>query len=362
MYWVKKMSMPDNTQGRSSWSRKNTILFLEKMEMYISANMKIDDAVGYCAYGMKKKKADEILRIKNILDNGVSLSMSLDKTVRLSKTIVNIIRIGEQTGKMKESIGVSKNLLEREEDLYKKIISSATYPILIGIFAGLLLIGLVCGVMPQIIPMLVSLHVKLPLLTRAVIFISKIVTEYGLVIAVILSFVTMGVTFVYKKITPIKYYVHVLLVHIPLLGDIVQKISLSIFMRSFGSMLSSNITIHDAYISSIQGVSLLPLQKKFTDSSDEISSGRKLSDILCRAEFSIPSFATGLILAGEKSGTLGLSMIRVADIIDRDVDHVLKRLTSIVEPVLMVVLGFSIGGIALSIIMPIYDLSKALQH
>jgi len=112
----------------------------------------------------------------------------------------------------------------------------------------------------------------------------------------------------------------------------------------------------------VQGIELCPLKKSLLDSVEAISSGKKISEIFSYKKNMIPSFISGLLLAGEKSGTLGLSMIRIANIIDRSIDHTLKRLTAIVEPVLMVLLGFSIGAIALSIIMPIYDMSKALQR
>lgn len=347
---------------KTKWSKKNQIHFFEKLGMYLHAQMSIDDAIKNCASGFKKRDVTVIKKIGEDISSGMNLSTSLRKEVNLSKSTIGILQVGEKSGKLSESLTTIKNLLEREDDLKKKIISSMIYPMVIGIFASLLVVGLIRGVIPQIVPMLKGLNVELPLLTKSVIAVSDIISQYGLYILSVLAVIFFVAPIIYKKIVSIRYFFHVLILKTPLIGKIVLDVALSIFSRSFGSMLSTNIGIFEAYSIAIESIDFLPLQKKMKISLTAISSGKKVSDSIAELKLNIPTYVSGLVSAGERSGTMGASLIRVADIIDRDIDHRLKRLTSLLEPALMIVMGLIIGAIALSIVMPIYDISKTLQR
>ena len=125
--------------------------------------------------------------------------------------------------------------------------------------------------------------------------------------------------------------------------------------------MSSGASITDSYNRVSSRVFLVPLRTYLMERSSGISHGISLASVFSTINH-IPAYVCPLVSAGEASGTLGSSLLRAADIIDRDIENSLKRLTSLIEPIMMVGIGGVVGAIALSIMMPIYDVTRVLQH
>jgi len=166
--------------------------------------------------------------------------------------------------------------------------------------------------------------------------------------------------FIYRKFVPVKKIVHIFILRTPIIGKIVYLYSISIFLRSFGTLVSSGISIDIAYSEVVETISVLPLKAYFVSRRANISGGSQLQTIF--SDKRIPAHVSALVSAGQMSGLLGESLIRAANIIDVDLENQFKRLTSFIEPLMMVGVGGVVGVIALSIMMPIYDMSKVLQH
>ena len=334
-------------------------MLLERLELYLSAGLGVHEALEVCAQGLGKKQKDSLLRIQASVQAGFTLSAGLQREIGLSRTIAGLISQGEASGSLVKSLVSGRSLLERQEELIKKSVSAMVYPGVIGCFACFLIIGLTRGVLPQIIPMLKSLNVKLPILTRAVIAFSEGLTAYGLYIlfAVIVGLIIWPL--LYKRQKSFRFYVQIVLLRLPLLGSLFRRYSLIVFLRSLGSLIESGVRINIAYSGTVQTLTLLPLQKYLSQAESLVIKGIPLGKILSVKP--IPSFLGPLISAGESSGQLGASIIRAADILDREMEHSLKKITSLIEPIMMIGLGLVVGGIALSIMMPIYDISRVLQ-
>jgi type II secretory pathway component PulF len=234
------------------------------------------------------------------------------------------------------------------------------YPAVIGVFAGLLTIGLVRGVMPQIIPMLKSLNIELPLLTRLVIMLSEGMIGYGAYAATGSVFIAVIACFLYKKSRPFKKFSHQCLLCLPIAGKIAGAHSLTLFLRSCGSLLDAGVATPEAYRGTSATVPLIPVRDLLEAETDRIGQGVSIGAVVGKLR-RMPPYVGPLLSAGETSGALGTSALRAAGILERDIEHSLKRLTSLIEPVMMAGMGLVIGSIALSIMMPIYDISKTLQ-
>ncbi len=343
------------------WSRKDLILLLERLELYISSGLALNKALLLAAQGISKKQAIALTRMREAVESGASLSAALVKSMRISPTIISLISHGESGGELGKVLGQARALLEREDELIKKCMSAMTYPLVIGLFAVGLSIGLMRGIMPQIIPMLNGLHVKLPLLTRIVMKISQGFLLYG-TYGFILGISLMAVTFAcYKKFHSVRRAFQISLMAFPLIGKLFISYYCSLTMRSMGSLIESGISLKESYSDVTQSLSFLPLRDSFLRFNLRVSEGLSLGTIMSSIK-RLPAFISPLISAGEASGTLGSSLIRAATIVDRDLEHSLKKLTSLIEPVMMAGMGCGVGAIAVSIMMPIYDISKALQH
>ncbi len=343
------------------WPRRETIMFLERLELYISSGLTLDNAIRTATLGVAKSRSQSLIELLQSVESGGSLSQAMSIHIRLSPTISSLIEYGESSGQLIKSLQYGKSLLEKEDELKKKCFSAMVYPVIIGLFATILTLGLIKGVMPQIMPMLKSLNVELPLLTRIIMSVSDILSDYGLYILVGLIVIVSTLVFCYKKLLSFRYLCQSILVHIPIVGKLFNIYFVSIFCRSLGSLIESGVSLPKAYDGIVRTLYLEPLKESCANHSASVSRGVPLGSILQEVR-GMPAYLFSLVSAGESSGTLGTSLIRAADIIDRDVDYALKRMTSLIEPVMMAGMGCVVGAIALSIMMPIYDVSKVLQH
>jgi type IV pilus assembly protein PilC len=345
----------------NKFNRSELILFFERLELYISSGLTLNKALMVAKEGVSRRQKETLEKIRLSIESGNLLSGALRKFLGLPATLSGLIENGEASGRLKEALNSSRALLEREDELRKKCFSAMAYPIIIGIFALILTIGLMRGIMPQIVPMLKSLHVPLPLLTRVVMAFSDNLSRYGIYIFFSGVIILTSLSYSYKKIKSIRKALQTFLIHTPLLGNIVYSYFFSVFLRSCGSLVESGLSSAAAYRDTANSLALFPLKNELLRESLSVSHGVPISQALRKIK-KIPPFVSPLTSAGEYSGALGKSLLRSADIIDRDMEHSLKKITALIEPVMMAGMGCVVGAIALSIMMPIYNISKVLQH
>ncbi len=349
-----------NKKGKSKWSRKETIIFLERFEMYLSAGLTINKILPLL---MNDKRPKQNLAITNILNNfqsGNLLSASLVQYIGLPKTVAHMIEYGELSGKLSRSISLAVRLLTKEDELFKKCLNALLYPVFIGSFSLLLTIGLVQKVLSQIIPLLKSLHVELPIMTRIIIALSDFLKNYGFYALVASAILFIVIKQIYKRSQVSKKLFHHFLMRIPILGGVIYNYYLSLFLQSCGSLIESGLTVFDAYSKSQNSVDFVPIRSLLEIHHERIGQGVSLSKIFSHKRN--PVFVQSLISAGESSGSLGISIIRAYDILDRDLDNFLKKFTTLVEPVMMMFMGLFVGTVATSIMVPIYNISSSLQR
>lgn len=341
---------------------KNLILLLERLELYISAGLTLDKALEIAGQGSPKKQKISLGYVRQDILSGGLLSKSLIKNLKISKTLSGLIEHGESSGELLRALNISRTMLEKQGEALRKCTSALVYPGIIAVFASFLTIGLVRRVMPQITPMLRGLNIPLPLLTRIVMTISENLMSYGLYIGGSIFVVVLLLFFSYRKVRSVRFFCQNVMIRLPIVGKLVFSYSLSLFLQSFGSLIESGIPLPRAYRSTVDTLSLWPLQEILRNKIQEIDKGLSCGSVFAEVSRRIPIYVPSLLSAGEASGALGSSLLRAASLIDRDLDHGLKRLTSLIEPVMMIGLGCTVGSIALSIMMPIYDISKVLQH
>jgi type II secretory pathway component PulF len=349
-----------NLTFRAKWSRRDIILLLERLELYISAGLPLGRALEVAGGGISKRQAAAIAKVRESVEAGGLLSSALVRQLRIAGTTTSLIEQGERSGQLAAALTTATGLLERQDELTKKCFSAMLYPAVIGIFASLLTIGLVRGVMPQIIPMLLSLNDQLPLITRVVIFISQGFLAYGIYVAGGIVIAGIGMGILVKKITAVRAGLQAVLLHLPIVGSLMRDFALVSFLRSCGSLVETGMPVKAAFDAVVHGLPLIPLRRRLQVKGQSLSGGIPLGQVL--GALHIPRFVAPIIMAGEASGTLGVSLTRAATILDRSMEHSLKKLTSLIEPLMMAGMGTVVGGIALSIMMPIYDISRVLQH
>ena len=344
---------------KTTWKRGEIIIFFESLESYLSAGLSLNVSLQMIEQGSPLRAKSRYAHMRSVIEKGGLFSVAFAESVKGNLTIMSLIRHGEASGALVRSITLARSLLEHQDELTKSCMSALAYPCIIGVFAVLLIIGLVRGIMPQIIPMLSGLHVQLPILTRIVMSCSSIITSYGLYICVSFILCVGVISWSYHRFERVRFAWHKVLMHVPMVGKLVVHYCVSIFLHSCGALLESGVLVNRAYVSTVDTISLLPLKVYMSSYSAHIQGGSTLSTIFVHSLF--PIHVSALVSAGESSGSLATSCLRAAHMIDSDIQHRLKRLTSLIEPLMMVGMGLIIGAIALSILMPIYDISRVLQ-
>ncbi len=345
---------------RKKWKKTEIILILDSLHTYVIAGLPINVSLKLVQNSLSKKISSDLIRVIDDVESGMPVYKSLSMRIGVSKTVTSIIEYGEKSALLGDSLGTSRDLLERENELIKKCLSALTYPLIIGLFTVLLTIGMVRGVMPQIIPMLVGMKIDLPAITKVVMFISDHILYLGFWVLVSTPILVIVCLSAYKKIFSVRKYYHYFITSVPIVGNIIYTYSLTIFLRSLGTLISAGMSVDKAYENSLSLITLINLKVKLTEGISLLANGRRISAVFVNNK--IPPYVASIVSAGEGSGGLGSALIKSACMIERDIEAVLRKSTTLIEPILMIGMGGIVGCIALSIMMPIYGMSKMLQN
>ena len=337
------------------------MLLIGTIEMYVSSGLSLNSALDLLIPVFSKSQARAICEIRKKIISGKQLSSALVEHVRLSQTLANVIQQGEVSGNLPASLGVARSIMEREDALIKTCLSALTYPLVIGIFSLLVMIGLMKGVMPQIIPLLRGMHVHLPLITRACIYASDHIWAISAYVFAVPVIVYIPGSLIYRHWGAFAKIVHQILHHIPIVGKITYLFTLAIFFRLVGGLISTGTPSTHAYASVSSRVWSIPIREFFLSKISQLQGGARFATTVAGLKH-IPHFVCPLVSAGESSGKLGSSMERIANMMDKDIENMLKRVSSLIEPIMMIGVGSMVGMVAASIMMPIYEVTKSLQH
>lgn len=340
-------------------SAREAALLLERIEMYVSSGMPLDRALaaaGEAAAGARKTALE---RIHGDLCGGSALHQSMSAHLKFSPVVASIISCGERAGSLPRSLAYARELMERADELRRSCLSAMVYPAAIGLCAAVLTVGLMRGVVPEITPMLEGLHADLPWITRLTIAASDALVDHGLVGGVAGAALFALIAVAYRRIRPVQHGLHTLFTAAPVVGGLVSSYALSTFLRSCGLLIESGMPAVRAYEEAVAVVGLAPLRRALVSRIEDVRHGTAIGEAVKGRR--IPRHVSALIASGELSGALGSSMVRAASILDRDIGHALKRATALLEPVSMAAMGIIVGTVAVSIMLPIYDISKVLQ-
>ena len=337
---------------------------LEQMHMYISAGLGVDTSLRIIEQALSKgdsnKHSRVISLIRSEVESGIALAVSLENHMSISANFINLICHGENGGRLGEAIKSVYELMEREDELKNKCLSAMYYPMIIGIIAILMLVSLMRFVIPQMIPMILSMQVQLPLLTQATLWLSGVVGDFGIYILITGILFIIIFRFVYKRCEFIRFHIQQIMLGLPILGQSLKHFHFSMMMRSIGMMVNSGMPVTSAYKDVVKGMSMLPLKRKFIEGHSKLDDGIPLSKVIAHQD--LPEYICAMVTAGESTGSLGDTLLRSANVMDAELTKKLKSLTALIEPLMMVGMGGMVGAISLSIMMPIYDMSKILEH
>jgi len=293
------------------------------------------------------------------VEAGESFSDALRKHGRVfTELYVAMVRAGEASGNLDGILLQLADYMEAAEALKQKIKSAMTYPTVVFAFVILLSTALLTWVVPKFEEIFMSLEADLPAPTLALMALSNVLRRY--ILFVIAGFVALIVAIRFYTRTPAgRYQFDRLKLQIPVFGKLFRKVAISRFTRTFSTLTRSGVPI----LSSLEIVANTAGNAVFSgvvrDSMESVRAGQTIADPLAKSgEF--PPMVTRMISVGEKTGALEQLLLKISDFYDQEVDSTVASLTSLIEPMLIVLLGVIVGGMVIALILPIFGLGAAV--
>ena len=310
-----------------------------------------------------KKLSKVIGEIRQDVEAGISLSDALEKHPNVfSKLYVSMVRAGELGGILDEVLSRLATQLEKEDQIRRAVKSAMVYPVVIGTFAILVLIGMVMFLIPIFAGMYKELgNAKLPLLTRVMMNASTLFRSWwGLVVLAVIIFAVWGIRRL-KRTERGRQVWDRFKLRIPMgIGEIIRKLAISRFSRTLGTLITSGVPILQAIDITGQAAGNSVIEKAMKEVEVSVKEGQSITEPL-RKEPVFPPMVTQMISVGEETGSLDAMLSKIADFYEDEVNASVKSLTSILEPILMLFVGALVGTVVISMYLPIFNMMNIVK-
>lgn len=310
----------------------------------------------------KKGIKDAVATIRGDVEKGTSLSESVSAFPYLFDSFaVQVIRTGETTGALALNLDYLAGELEKRATLRTKLLGAFLYPALIGVFTLCLTATLVLFIFPKIIPIFSGLHVSLPLSTRILLAVNDYLRHWGILTFLVLLIIVMGLTIAFKRSPIVRRRCEAILIRMPLAGSIVRSYTLGNISRTLALLLSSGMTLREAIPGTARATANSLYRTELEALSEVIEEGGDISAFLKTRKALFPDLVAQMVAVGESSGSLVETLRYLSLYYENELDEQTKRLSTLVEPVLMIAMGGIVAFVAVSMVTPLYEITQHLH-
>lgn len=342
----------------------DVLLFTKHLSVMIKSGITVAESVKSLHEQTKSGALKDILsHVLSGVENGDTLAKSLSKYPdTFSNFYINLIAIGEESGVLQENLDFLSKQLGKEYALRKKVQGILLYPIIVFSVAFIMSGLISIFILPKLVTLFESFDVTLPLSTRILLAISHIMQLYGILIfgGIIVFGMIMRVSLIIPRV---RYAYHWCLLNTPLLGIFLQNVYISSLCRDLGMMLKAGLSITRALQVEYATTTNLIFKGYIGKLQLSVAKGEMISKELLTGEFTkIPPLVSKMIDVGERTGKLEESFLYLGDFFEEEVDNTAKNFSTILEPVLLLVIGLIVAFVALAIISPIYSLTGSVHR
>lgn len=330
----------------------------------IKAGIPIAEALSTLALQTKSEKFKKILNsILSDVENGQSLAKALSKFPKIFDNFyVSLIEVSEASGTLDENLDFISKQLAKNYSLKKKIQTAMLYPTIIFVAVTVMGSFIALFVLPQLVNFFESFEIDLPLATKILLFVANIFKNFGFFIV----FGFIGLVSLIKLIissSVVKPLWHALILNLPLMGNFIKDSELAQFSRNLGVLIKSGVPVAKAIEITAETLSNLKFKNDLLKIGRSLVQGSNISTAMDNKNFNeFPSLVYKMIEVGEKTGKLDESLLYLGDYYEEEIDNFSKNLTTVLEPIMLVVIGLVVGFVALAIITPIYQLTGSIRR
>lgn len=340
-------------------SSTEKVMFSKELSTMVNAGIPIAQALHILEeQSTNKKLKSAVIQIAEDVEGGAALSFAIEKHPAIfSSLYVNMVKAGEVSGTLDETLERMADEIEKEHELMASIRGAMAYPTVILLALVVVVAYLLTSVIPKISEIFLSLGGNLPATTKFLLSLSDLARNHGIIIIILLVTAVMGVRFVIKKNQGVRLFWHSILNKVPIFGKLAKKINVTRFTRTLGSLLASGVSVLEAIDVAENILKNEVFKKEIQEAAKKIKDGSSLSEPFKSSKV-FPIMVSQMIAVGEDTGTLDKILLKLTSFYQKEVDHTIKNLSSLLEPIMMIVIGIGAGFIVISIITPIYSMTN----
>lgn len=337
------------------------IFFMEQLSLMLETGTPVNKSIQAISFQIKNKTFKSILKeIELDIEEGRLLSSAMTKHPHIfSNVYTSMIRAGESGGFLREMLERIVALEVKQQKLVSTVRAALFYPAFLSLFALSVILFIVVYVFPKFGEMFSEIYDSLPVTTKILMASSHILTFYWYIILL-----AVGISWfaIYKFMITDKgrTYIDLLKLRLPLFRNFFMRIYISRLMRTLGSLISSNVSILESLTICGGAIGNKVFSKLIDKIRNSVEDGKPLSQPIIDSPY-FPETVKQMIRTGEDTGTLHKVMPRLADYYDEEIEKHVQKTTAIMEPILLVVVGGIIGVIVISLILPIFKLTKSIH-
>ena len=358
---VRKQSAAFGSKKKKKITPFDIAIFTRQLATMMKAGVPLIQSFDIVADGLENPTLrDLVLEIKNDVAAGNNFAGALRKhPAQFDDLFCNLVDSGEKSGALETMLDRVANYMEKTELLKKKVKKAMSYPIAVVAVAFIVTTILLIKVVPSFQTMFDNFGAELPALTQFVVRLSEWMQEYWLI--VIISLVAIGYIFKQAKIRSEAFRdaLDRFMLKIPIVGDITDKSSIARFARVLSTTFSAGVPLVDALDSVAGATGNVVYRNAVYKIRDDVSSGTQLQFSM-KATGVFPSMAVQMVSIGEESGALDTMLDKVATHFENEVDDLVDNMTSLMEPIIMSVLGVLVGGLIIAMYLPIFQMGQVV--
>ncbi len=340
---------------------RDLVVFTRQLSTMVSAGVPLTRCLATLQEQAESKYFKSVIAgITKDVEAGGALSEAFAKYPNVfSDVYINMVRAGDAGGILDEILKRLASQVERDASMKKKIKSAMAYPVVILSITIIAFFGIMIFIIPKISKIIKDLggeNAKLPVYTEAMLNISNFL-QHNAVLIVVVSVVGTWALRRYIKTPKGKYKFHALLLRTPIFKIVVTKIAIARFARTFASLMSAGVTVLDALEVTGGAIGNKVIEAELREAAKAVKNGKQLSEPLSHSKH-FPPIVGQMLAVGEETGQIDVILVKVADFYEEEVEATIDGLSSLIEPIMIIVLGAIVGVIAASVMGPIASLSK----
>jgi len=336
-------------------------IFMRQLSTMLAAGIPLVQSFEIVGSGHENAAMQKlIMAVKADVECGSALAESLAKhPLDFDDLVVNLVEAGEQAGALESLLDKIATYKEKTEALKKKIKKALTYPAAVLIVALVVTTILLIFVIPAFEDLFQGFGADLPTFTRKVINLSVFVREKGFYLATVIGGSVFAFLYFKKRSKKMRHFLDRMMLKAPIIGPILEKAAIARYSRTLATMFAAGVPLVEALESVAGATGNIVYEIGVLEMRDEVSTGLRLQQAMENTDL-FPNMVIQMIAVGEESGSLDDMSSKVADFYEEDVDNAVDNLSSLLEPMIMSILGVLVGGLVVAMYLPIFKMGAVI--